>query len=526
MALLSKPLRIAAVVLAFGCATPAFAQPVAIDRGASPPADAVAIPPGSREKAVRELPRIVDRVMQRSRVPGMAVAVIIDGKTVFAQGYGKREVGKPGAVDAQTVFQIASISKSISSTVTAIQVSRGTVAWDDPVSRHLPGFALADAYVTAHGTIGDFFAHRSGLPGTAGDDLEDLGFTRDEVIARLRWLPLDPFRISYHYANFSTTIAAEAVAAAAKQPWEELADDSLFKPLGMASTSYRYRDYAARGNRASLHVYQQGSFQALGQRDADAQAPAGGVSSNVVDLAEWLKLLLADGQYRGKPLIAPQALLPALSPQSFSAPPHAVDARPGFYGYGFNVNTEVGGRPAMGHSGAFLLGAGTAFRIVPSAGIGIVVLTNGAPVGAAESVIAEFTDMALYGQSSRDWFAAYHGAMLGFFAPQADLSSQSRPERPKASQPPGQYVGRYENAYFGPAEIREANGIMTLTLGPRAMTFRLRHWDGDTFAFTPAGEAELVDSLASLRFQMDKNRAGGFVIELYDDNGLGTWVRR
>ena len=180
----------------------------------------------------------------------------------------------------------------------------------------------------------------------------------------------------------------------------------------------------------------------------------------------------------------------------------------------------------MGHSGAFLLGAGTAFRIVPSAGIGIVVLTNGAPVGAAESVIAEFTDMALYGQSSRDWFAAYHGAMLGFFAPQADLSSQSRPERPKASQPPGQYVGRYENAYFGPAEIREANGIMTLTLGPRAMTFRLRHWDGDTFAFTPAGEAELVDSLASLRFQMDKNRAGGFVIELYDDNGLGTWVRR
>src|SRR5690606_38501622 len=166
--------------------------------------------------------------------------------------------------------------------------------------------------------------------------------------------------ISYHYANFSTTIAAEAVAAAAKQPWEELADDSLFKPLGMASTSYRYRDYAARGNRASLHVYQQGSFQALGQRDADAQAPAGGVSSDVVDLAEWLNLLLADGQYRGKRLIAPQALLPALSPQSFSAPPHAVDARPGFYGYDFNVNTEAGGRPAMGHSGAFLLGAGTA----------------------------------------------------------------------------------------------------------------------------------------------------------------------
>src|SRR3546814_9067045 len=132
----------------------------------------------------------------------------------------------------------------------------------------------------------------------------------------------------------------------------------------MPSTSYRYRDYEARGNRAALHAYQKGSFVALGQRNADEQAPAGGVSSNVVDLAEWLKLLLADGQYRGKRLIAPQALLPALSPQSFSAPPHAVDARPGFYGYGFNVNTEEGGRQAMGHSGAFLLGGGTGFKLV------------------------------------------------------------------------------------------------------------------------------------------------------------------
>ena len=527
----SKPIRIAAAAvlgagLAMGGAMPAASQALTIERGASPPADAVAIPNGSRERAVQELPRIIERIMRRSHVPGMAAAVVIDGKTVFAQGYGQREAGKPGAVDAQTVFQIASISKSISATVTAIQMTRGTVTWSDPVSRYLPGFKLSDAYVASHGTIGDFFAHRTGLPGTAGDDLEDLGFTRDEIIARLRLLPLDPFRISYHYANFSTTIAAEAVAAAAQARWEDLADASLFKPLGMASTSYRYRDYEARDNRAALHAYRNGSFQALGQRNADEQAPAGGVSSNVVDLAEWLKLLLANGQRQGKPLIAPQALLPALSPQSFSAPPHAVDARPGFYGYGFNVNTEVGGRPAMGHSGAFLLGAGTAFKIVPSAGIGIVVLTNGAPIGAAESVVAEFTDVALYGKPSRDWFAAYNGVMRGYFVPQADLSSQSRPARPRASQPLDSYVGRYENAYFGTADIQEANGAMTLTLGPKAMAFQLRHWDGDTFAFSPAGEAELVDSLASLRFKMENGRASGFAIDFYDENGLGTWVRK
>lgn len=523
----SKPtLIMAAVLLTLGGVTTAWAQAVPITQGASPPQDAVALPKGSREQAVKALPRIIDSVMKRSHVPGMAVAVVIDGKTVFAQGYGKREVGKDGAVDAQTVFQIASVSKSISATVAAIEVGKGAVSWDAPVARYLPDFKLSDAYVSTHGTIGDFFAHRSGLPGTAGDDLEDLGFKRADVIARLGLLPLDSFRNSYHYANFSTTIGAEAVAAAVKQPWERLADEQLFQPLGMKTTSYRYADYTARANRASLHVYHQGVFKPLGQRDADEQAPAGGVSSNVTDLAQWLKLLLGDGRFQGKQLVDPAALLPALSAQAFSARPHAIDARPGFYGYGFNVNTEVGGRPSMGHSGAFLLGAGTSFRIVPSAGVGIVVLTNGAPVGAAESVVAEFLDTALYGKTSRDWYAAYNGVMQGFFAPQADLSGQPVPTKPAPAQPLQQYTGHFDNPYFGPADIREANGGLTLTLGPKGMAFPLKHWDGDTFAFTPAGEAELVDSLASITFTRAEGAAGGFVIKVYDDSGLGRWTKK
>jgi hypothetical protein len=180
----------------------------------------------------------------------------------------------------------------------------------------------------------------------------------------------------------------------------------------------------------------------------------------------------------------------------------------------------------MGHSGAFLMGTGTTFRIVPSAGIGIVVLTNGAPVGAAESVAASFTDTALYGKPTRDWFAAYNGAMKAFFEPQADLSGQADPAKPAASKALSQYAGRFDNPYYGPAEIQEANGALTLVLGPKGMRFPLRHWDGDTYAFSPAGEAELVASLASIVFKMDQGRAQGFDIKFYDDNGLGRWVRK
>src|SRR5690606_12793198 len=132
--------------------------------------------------------------------------------------------------------------KSITASVIATQVSKNVVSWDDPVVNHLPAFRLRDGYVTRHATIGDFMAHRTGLPFTAGDDLEDIGYSRETILERLRLLPLGPFRVSYNYANFGTTTAGQAVAAAAGVPWEVLADSALFQPLGMQHTSARYAD--------------------------------------------------------------------------------------------------------------------------------------------------------------------------------------------------------------------------------------------------------------------------------------------
>src|SRR5690606_39198061 len=123
-----------------------------------------------------------------------------------------------------------------------------------------PSLRLSDPYVTDHATIGDFFSHRTGIPAGMGDELEDLGFGRGEIIRRLAQVPLDRFRASYHYANFGITIGAEAVAAAAGMAWEELAEDLLFAPLGMEATSFRNADYLARENRASLHAWENGEF--------------------------------------------------------------------------------------------------------------------------------------------------------------------------------------------------------------------------------------------------------------------------
>ena len=114
--------------------------------------------------------------MERSGLPGMAVAVVYRDEVVYSKGFGVREVGKPEEIGPDTVFQVASVSKPLASTVVAGVVGRKVIAWTDPVIEHNKRFALKDDFVTRNATFADLMSHRSGLKTASGDLLEDLGF--------------------------------------------------------------------------------------------------------------------------------------------------------------------------------------------------------------------------------------------------------------------------------------------------------------------------------------------------------------
>jgi len=154
-----------------GAAAPS-ATPLSIDRPGygNPPADALAeVTDEQVEAAIEAIPGHIDELMETSGVPGLAIAVVYDGETAYSDGFGVRNLDTGEPVDADTVFQIASMSKSVGATVVAHEVAEGVVSWDTPVVEHLPEFALADPWITEHVTIGDLYAHRSGLYKHAGD---------------------------------------------------------------------------------------------------------------------------------------------------------------------------------------------------------------------------------------------------------------------------------------------------------------------------------------------------------------------
>lgn len=436
--------------------------------------------------AVSRLDSIVADAMTRSGVPGVAVAVVHGNDVLYAKGFGVRDVDTGAPVDATTVFQIASLSKTIAASVVAAAAGRGIVNWADPVRDHLPWFTLSDPYVGETATIGDMFAMRSGLPGEAGDLLELIGYDRTQIIQRLRYLPLTPFRNSYAYANYSLTTGAQATAVAAKKPWADLAQQLIYQPLGMNATSSRYANFLAQSNRSALHVPVGDTWQSRYTRQPDAQAPAGGVSSNVLDLATWMRMELANGSYQGRQVVDASTLAEANTAQSRRTPAGDPAVLPQFYGYGMNVSVDGTGRTELNHSGAFTAGAGTTVTMLPGSGLGIVVLTNGMS-GVSEAISLAFVDLAESGSISRDWLALTGPLLMAAYQENPEFSTENRPSSPAPARAVANLIGNYANHFYGTTTVKRVGKSLALVMGPRHLVLPLRHWSGDKYVATLSG---------------------------------------
>ena len=482
---------------------------------------------GGVGKHLPALDGLIADAMKKTGVPGLSAAVVSDDRVVYLKGFGVRRAGQGEAVDADTVFALASLSKPIATTVVAGLVGDGAVAFDDKIVRHMPDFALSDPWITRDVTLRDMFCHRSGLPDHGGDLLEDIGYGREEILRRLRYLkPGGDFRAVYAYTNFGFTAAAVAAAKAAGKSWEDLSAERLYRPLGMASTSSRYSDLAARANRAFGHVRKDGRWIVGEQREPDAQSPAGGVSSSARDVAQWMRLQLGRGAFEGREVVKATALDETHVPQIVSAPARdPIRDAPDFYGLGWGVNFSDRPRVRWSHSGAFALGAATCVNLLPGEKLGIVVLTNASPVGLPEAIGRSFIDLVLSGKVERDWLALYGEAFAKMeVAPYGrDADYAKEPSGAPGPGPLDSYAGTYRNDLYGPIEVGFAGDGLRLSMGPKITHYVMHHYSGDVFTFQPPGENAY--GLSAMRFTKDgNNKIMSVSIDYFNENGQGVFA--
>jgi CubicO group peptidase (beta-lactamase class C family) len=484
------------------------------------------------DRAIAEIPGRITAYLGQTGVPGLAIAVVHGGKIVYAQGFGVADKSTGARVDADTVFQLASMSKPIGSTVISTQVSAGKVSWTSKVRDELPAFALADPVATSLVTIGDLYDHSSGLPDHAGDDLEGLGFDQQTVLDRLRYLPLTPFRASYAYTNYGLTAGALAVANAAGSDWATLSRTALYAPLGMTRTTSLYGEYLAMPNHAVGHSKVSEKWGVTEpQYDADPISPAGGVASSANDLAKWMAMLLAGGKAAdGTQIIDTKVLADSMQTHSVVEPrPEGLAAANLYYGYGFSTGTTPSGLKFATHAGAFAQGTATNFEIIPALDLGVVVLTNGFPMGLAETVTLEFIEIAEHGSVQRNWWDFYQQAFAAMLASAFGSSVDGAPPgSPAPARPLSEYAGTYRSDYFGDAVVAVDGDTLRMHMGPAAHGKRwtLEHWDGDTFWLLQGTPDASATTRSAVRFDLS-GPTPTLWNEYYDgkSGGKGTLAR-
>ena len=444
-------------------------------------------------------PADLDAWVERARttfdVPGIAVAIVKDGKVVHARGYGVRRLGDPAPVDDQTLFGIASNTKAFTATAVGILVDEKKLSWDDSIAARLPGFQMADPYVARELTIRDALSHRSGLGLGAGDLLfwPDTNVSRDEVVAAARFVrPASSFRSRYAYNNLMFVVAGQVIAAASGQSWDDFIRQRIFAPLGMTATRITSVGIGPGDNVASPHSRGwrlRGELKPIAATRDDTWAAAAGIKSNLRDLTKWVSVQLDRGRIDEARRLFSDAVSRELwqvhTPLRIGDPPAPLaKTRPTFSGYGLGFNLrDYQGRVIVSHTGG-LTGMVSLVLMVPSERLGIIVLTNQEEGGAFSAIAYHILDSYL-GAPRTDWIAAYRQARNDEFKRADDAEQKQAAERNKASRPSltlAAYASRYQDPWYGGASIALEGERLVLRLErtPAAVA-DLEHWQYDTF---------------------------------------------
>src|SRR5580658_6701056 len=306
------------------------------------------------------LDTVVEHARKEFNVPGIAVAVVKDGKVVAEKGYGVRRLGNPAPVTPHTIFGIASNSKLFTSAALAMLVDEGKLDWDDRVVDRLPGFQMSDAYVTREMRIRDLLCHRSGLALGGGDLMffPTTDLTADQINYRLRFVPLETsFRSAYAYDNILYNSAGALIKQISGKSWAEFIRERFFTPLSMLDSKTSIRDIDASTDVVAPHALVDGVLGPLEHEPLDNNAPAGAIVSSVDDMSRWVMALLNKGglgngkrlfsERQARILWTPLTILPVPDPQ-----PEVLDAKAHFADYAMGeVLRDYRGHLLVSHTG-------------------------------------------------------------------------------------------------------------------------------------------------------------------------------
>lgn len=460
--------------------------------------------------------------MEEWRIPGMALAIVQNDSVIFAKGFGVKVKGGSDPVTPHTIFQIGSTTKAFTAALIAMLVDEGKIKWKDRVTDYVPDFRMYDPWVTREFMIEDLLAQHSGLPPYSGDAQAFFGFDRRHIQKSLSFIkPVSSFRSEFAYVNHLFLVAAQVVENLTGKSWEDNIRERIFVPLKMSESSYHKKALMEGRDVAAGHHVQGNTVTAV-PMDLNwpyIYGPAGGINSNVMDMAQWLRLQIHDGTVDGVRIVSAENMNFMHSPKTVAA----YDAKKelGVYYCQSWIYVDSRPYPFVWHNGG-TTGYHSMIAFWPEPKIGMVILTNESSNKLAEALPKYFADL-YFGNAQKDYSQEALDEAKTAKA-EADAKTAKQPETVSASLPLSSYVGTYSNPVYEDAQVALRNGALTLHIGPENIELSLRHWDRDIFVYSVPVLGD--DSEGFVRFgQASDGSVQEMTMDMLNEDGCGVFRR-
>ncbi|NTZ43271.1 serine hydrolase [Altererythrobacter sp. SALINAS58] len=441
----------------------------------------------------------VEALRQKIGAPGIAIAIVEDGETTLARGWGVRKLGESAPVDGETLFQTGSTGKAKTAAALAILVDEGKIEWDDPVIKHMPWFRMYDPWVTREITIRDLLVHNSGLGLGQGDLLfvPRTNLTRRETVERVAHLkPKTSFRSGYAYDNILYAVAGQLIEEVTGQTWEDFVRERVLRAGGMDNATSDSPQRFATANRSHPHARLSGPLRGLGEQQVlderdelgRTAAPAGGLALSAEDMADWLKIQLAHGalpdggrlfsEEQASEMWTPVTIMPI---SQLPDPLKPAQPTSQAYALGWQVSDYRGHR-IISHGGG-VFGSITRVVMIPDLDVGFAIMTNseesGMLLGLTYDLLDHYLDAPDYDWTTK-WQTWFEQRLEG--GRQFLQSAKAAPAGVGPSLELSRYAGSYRDPWYGDVVIGEGPNGLTIdfTSTPR-MTGQLAHWQYDSF---------------------------------------------
>ena len=464
------------------------------------------------------LENYITKGMSDWNIPGLAIAIVKDGKTVVMKGFGVKDIATKEPVDENTLFQIASNSKLFTGTALAQLEYNNKLSLDDKVSKYIKGYELYDKNSTELVTIRDLLSHRIGTKTFQTDFVYwNSSLSRSAIVNRMRLMrPVGQFRQNYGYCNSCFVTAGEVIPIVSGKPWEVYVYDSILMPLQMTNTYTLSQGISERTNVAKPYTNgYTGQLTQLPYDNIDNLGAAASIVSNVKDLSHWLLMQLDSGRYMGKRIMPWDVLQKTrvinTITRSSKHPLFPIHIQ----GYGLGVFTaDYSGRQIYFHTGG-ADGFVTNTCFVPEESLGITILTNNDNQHFFEALRYQILDAYLgvpYQNRSEEFLPGFAKDFAESIQHTKALQARVKGKRPPMDLE--SYTGVYNNELYGNIEIEKdaiGKGLHINFKGHNKLDATVQYMDNDEWLLT---YNNLSYGIFAVKFVLSKNKVGSIDIRV------------